>query len=85
MDDGWFVGRNDDTTSLGDWSVDQTKLPHGIGQLADTIKQHGLLFGLWFEPEMISRKINLYRQHPDWCLHVPNYEPMEGRYQIVLD
>jgi len=85
LDDGWFVGRNDDTTSLGDWSVDQTKLPHGIGQLADTIKQHGLSFGLWFEPEMISRKSNLYRQHPDWCLHVPNYEPMEGRNQLVLD
>lgn len=85
LDDGWFVGRNDDTTSLGDWSVDQTKLPHGIGQLADTIKQHGLSFGLWFEPEMISRKSNLYRQHPDWCLHVPNYELMEGRNQLVLD
>lgn len=85
LDDGWFKGRNDDTTSLGDWSVDLEKLPQGIDNLADSIKHNGLLFGLWFEPEMISRKSDLYNQHPDWCLQVPNYSPMEGRNQLVLD
>ena len=28
-------------------------------------------FGLWFEPEMISPDSDLYRAHPDWCLHIP--------------
>lgn len=85
LDDGWFKGRNDDTTSLGDWSVDLEKLPQGIDQLADSIKSEGMIFGLWFEPEMISRKSDLYKKHPDWCLRVPQYSPMEGRSQLVLD
>lgn len=31
MDDGWFRGRNSDTTSLGDWIEDQEKFPEGDG------------------------------------------------------
>ncbi len=42
-------------------------------------------FGLWFEPEMISPDSDLYRAHPDWCLHVPGRDRTEGRQQLVLD
>ena len=45
----------------------------------------GLEFGLWFEPEMISPDSDLYRKHPDWCLHVPNRRRTEGRQQLILD
>ena len=44
-----------------------------------------LSFGLWFEPEMISPDSDLYRKHPDWCLHVPNRRRTEGRQQLILD
>jgi hypothetical protein len=44
-----------------------------------------LLFGLWFEPEMISPDSELYRAHPDWCLHVEGRERTLGRNQLVLD
>src|SRR5699024_7396200 len=54
LDDGWFGKRDDDTTSLGDWFVDERKLPNGITGLANKITDLGLDFGLWFEPEMIS-------------------------------
>ena len=30
LDDGWFQGRNDDSTSLGDWVADPAKLPEGL-------------------------------------------------------
>ena len=30
----------------------------------------GLKFGIWYEPEMVSPDSDLYRAHPDWCLHV---------------
>src|SRR5699024_2373226 len=55
LDDGWFGKRDDDTTSLGDWFVDERKLPNGITGLANKITDLGLDFGLWFEPEMISK------------------------------
>ncbi|MNM40417.1 Alpha-galactosidase [compost metagenome] len=85
LDDGWFGKRDDDTTSLGDWTVDRNKLPQGLEDLARRVNDKGLQFGLWFEPEMISPDSELYREHPDWCLHVPERRRTEGRKQLVLD
>ncbi len=85
LDDGWFGNRNDDSSSLGDWYVNQNKLPNGLKGLAEQINDLGLEFGLWFEPEMVSKDSDLYRQHPDWCIHVPNRSRSESRNQLVLD
>ncbi|SDU05812.1 alpha-galactosidase [Verrucomicrobium sp. GAS474] len=85
LDDGWFGKRNDDTTSLGDWVVDRKKLPKGLADLSARIHKIGLKFGLWFEPEMISPDSDLYRAHPDWCLHAPGRSRTTGRNQLVLD
>ncbi|MBB6636185.1 alpha-galactosidase [Cohnella thailandensis] len=85
LDDGWFGKRNDDTTSLGDWFEDRNKLPNGLKDLAERINSRGLKFGLWFEPEMVSRESELYRAHPDWCLHVEGRRRTEFRTQLVLD
>ncbi|WP_310830194.1 alpha-galactosidase [Paenibacillus pedocola] len=85
LDDGWFGHRDDDTTSLGDWFVDKRKLPLGLSDLAERVKRLGMQFGLWFEPEMVSPDSELYRAHPDWCLHVPDKRRSESRNQLILD
>lgn len=85
LDDGWFGKRDDDTTSLGDWVVDRRKLPGGIDGIAKKVNEIGLKFGLWFEPEMISRKSELYKAHPDWCIHIAGRERLESRQQLILD
>ncbi|MBT2292637.1 alpha-galactosidase [Paenibacillus albidus] len=85
LDDGWFGHRDNDRSSLGDWFVDCKKLPEGLEDLAKRVNALDMQFGLWFEPEMISPDSELYRQHPDWCLHVPNRRRTEGRMQLVLD
>ncbi len=85
LDDGWFGRRNNDNSSLGDWVADARKLPGGLEDLARRVNNIGLKFGLWFEPEMVSPDSDLYRAHPDWCLHVPNRRRSEGRNQLVLD
>lgn len=85
LDDGWFDERNTDTTSLGDWYPNKTKLPNGISGLASKITAMGLKFGLWFEPEMISKASKLYEKHPDWLLSVPYRTVSPGRNQYVLD
>ncbi len=85
LDDGWFGKRNSDNCSLGDWYVNQNKLPNGLGSLAEAIEAYGMKFGLWFEPEMISPDSDLYRAHPDWCLHVPDRHRSEARQQLILD
>ena len=85
LDDGWFGQRNSDTCSLGDWTVNREKLPDGIEGLAAKIKEYGMEFGLWFEPEMVSPDSELYRSHPDWCIHVPGRTRTECRNQLTLD
>lgn len=85
LDDGWFGRRNSDNCSLGDWVVNEKKLPGGLSLLADKMNALGLKFGLWFEPEMISPNSDLYRAHPDWCLHVPGRYRNEQRQQLILD
>ena len=85
MDDGWFGTRDDDTQSLGDWTVNEKKLPNGVKGLADKIKALGLDFGIWVEPEMVNVKSNLYREHPEWVMEIPGKAHSEGRNQRILD
>lgn len=85
LDDGWFGKRDNDDSSLGDWVEDRRKLPEGLGKLGEDITAMGMEFGLWFEPEMVSPESDLYREHPDWCLHVPGHKSSLARQQLVLD
>lgn len=85
LDDGWFGKRDSDNSSLGDWFVDRNKLPNGLPDLVQRVKNLNMEFGLWFEPEMISPESELYRAHPDWCLHVEGTRRTQARRQLVLD
>lgn len=85
LDDGWFGKRNNDDSSLGDWFVNKEKLPSGIDGISKRINDIGIKFGIWLEPEMISVNSLLYKEHPDWCIHIENREYTFGRKQLVLD
>ncbi|NLZ80862.1 MAG: alpha-galactosidase [Clostridiales bacterium] len=85
MDDGWFGERDDDTKSLGDWEVNSKKLPNGLEGLCKKVKELGLDFGIWVEPEMINVNSKLFEKHPDWLLQIPGKAHSEGRNQRVLD
>lgn len=85
MDDGWFKGRNDDTTSLGDWTEDKKKLPGGIESIAAKVHDVGLDFGVWVEPEMISENSDLFRAHPEYAMKIPGRDNSPGRNQMILD
>lgn len=85
MDDGWFGNRYDDNRALGDWTVNEDKLPGGLKYLVDEVNKLGLKFGIWMEPEMVCPDSNLYRAHPDWAISVPGREAGCARNQYVLD
>ncbi|MBN1778341.1 MAG: alpha-galactosidase [Clostridiales bacterium] len=85
LDDGWFGKRDDDTSSLGDYSVNLKKLPNGLKDLAEGIHKKGLKFGLWFEPEMVNPNSDLYRAHPEYAVRIKAKAPALGRNQLVLD
>ena len=83
LDDGWFGTRDDDTQSLGDWDIDPRKYPNGLTPLIAKVNEHGMSFGIWFEPEMINPDSDLYRRHPEWVLGP--LDQLLGRGQLVLD
>ncbi len=85
LDDGWFGARDNDAKGLGDYAVNRKKLPGGLAGLVEKVHGLGMLFGLWFEPEMVNADSDLYRAHPDWIVRAPGTEPSVGRNQYVLD
>lgn len=84
LDDGWFRGRPDDRSGLGDWYIDDVKWPEGLRPLADHVHGLGMQFGLWFEPEMVNPVSDLATQHPEWVLQASPDSPT-WRHQKVLD
>jgi alpha-galactosidase len=85
VDDGWFLGRRADNAGLGDWYVDTEVWPAGLHRISRHVKDLGMQFGLWFEPEMANPDSRLLREHPDWLLADPRRLPWEHRNQHVLD
>ena len=82
LDDGWFGGRRDDTAGLGDWWVSPEAHPDGLGPLIAHVRDLGMEFGIWVEPEMVNPDSDLFRAHPDWVLGSAD---VIGRNQLVLD
>ena len=88
LDDGWFgtkYPRESDRQGLGDWVEISDKLPDGIGRLTAEAAKQGVKFGLWIEPEMVNPKSELYEQHKDWVITLPNRKEYYFRNQLVLD
>jgi alpha-galactosidase len=75
VDAGWY--RTDDgesdaewTQRTGDWRTSRKRFPKGLREVADACRRHGLMFGLWFEPEVISSSSTIWREHPEWLHHI---------------
>lgn len=85
LDDGWFGSRRDDTKGLGDWFASKELFQEGLEGFSSKIKQMGLMFGLWVEPEMVNMDSELYRMHPDWMVSIPGRKPLVSRHQFLLD
>jgi len=85
LDDGWFTHRRHDRAGLGDWQVATDVWPDGLGPLVKKVRELGMEFGLWFEPEMINEDSDLARAHPDWILAPGERLPISGRSQQVLN
>ena len=85
LDDGWFSTRRNETAGLGDWTVSADVFPQGLADFAASIRQRGMMFGLWIEPEMVNKDSRLYEEHPDWLAAAPGREPVVCRHQHILD
>ncbi len=85
VDDGWFGERNGIHNGLGDWYVNEEKFPNGLNPLIEEVKNLGMKFGIWVEPEMVNPLSKLYKDNPDWIYSFDNRERTTSRGQYVLN
>ena len=60
IDAGWFGNGSDWFNYAGDWQENQTSGPMGrLIEISNRVREKGMIFGLWFEPERAGKLSNL--------------------------
>ena len=80
IDAGWY-GKKEWGADVGDWFPKQSAFPRGLKPVADAVRELGMGFFLWYEPERVRRNTQLWNEHPEWLL-MPDEEEPE---QAILD
>ena len=62
IDAGWHADPERGWESnMGDWIPSLENFPHGLKAAADCIRAHGMIPGLWFEPETAGKDADIYQ------------------------
>jgi alpha-galactosidase len=78
LDAGWYTGASDFehgktwANTVGNWTVDKERFPHGLKPISDEAHKVGAKFMVWFEPERVIRGTQWAEEHPEWMLDIPN-------------
>ena len=78
LDGGWNEGGF--PKGQGNPQADPARFPNGLAPVGAAVRQTGMRFLAWFEPERAMRGTWLHREHPDWLLR-PTGTPEGLRYQ----
>lgn len=73
IDDGY-------ETMVGDWTLDESKFPHGMAPIVDKIHEGGLLAGLWFAPFSAQFGAEIVKKHPEWMIKKPSGKKLVGGF-----
>lgn len=69
IDAGWFGDGEGWGERVGDWSENMTGGPCGrLIEIADRVREKGMTFGLWFEPERVGVLSRARAEHPEYCI-----------------
>ena len=70
IDAGWFGNGEDWSSAVGDWCENIVSGPEGrLCEISNRVREHGMIFGLWFEPERASSKSKSVQQHPEYYIN----------------
>ena len=61
MDSGWYSDCGYWWEYRGDWSINRKRFPNGLKELADYIREKGMIPGIWFEFEVAGYKTDAFR------------------------
>ncbi len=93
IDDGWqinFKGRTSERGwggNYGDWLVDENKFSGGLKPTFDSIKQLGMMPGLWISIASATPDARVFKEHPEWFIKDSlgnpgnvHYAPADGKF-----
>jgi len=79
-DAGWFEGGW--PAGAGNWTPRKDAYPQGMAPVAAAARQHGMVYGLWFEFERVVAGTPLAKEHPQWLLK--SVDGSQGTYLLNL-
>lgn len=69
VDAGWFGVGGHWSDAVGDWTENLTGGFRGrLLEVSERIREKGMIFGLWFEPERAGINAKILNEHPDFYL-----------------
>jgi len=67
IDAGWYAEIKEDwSQTIGSWQPSSSRWPHGLKSVLDQIRHHGMIPGLWLEPEVAGAKSLLAEKPDSW-------------------
>ena len=78
IDAGW-------QKSMGDWEINREKFPGGFKKIIESVKAHGMEFGLWVEFERADRTSRIYREHPEYLIDHNSYSLLNFALPEVVE
>ena len=69
IDAGWYGKGEDWSDCVGDWVENTVNGPRGrLIEISERVREKGMIFGLWFEPERASQKSYAVAEHPEFYI-----------------
>ena len=70
IDAGWFGNGDSWSRSVGDWEENTVSGPKGrLTELSERVRELGMRFGLWFEPERATPQSKAVTAHPEYYIN----------------
>lgn len=84
IDAGWYAdGLWWD--SVGEWEENRTRFPNGLKEVTDYIRAHGMIPGVWLEPEVMGIHCALAKKVPQDWFFVRHGKKVYDRSRYQLD
>jgi alpha-galactosidase len=87
IDAGWYAELGEPWwDTVGAWQPSATRFPHGITEVLDRIRAHGMVPGLWLEPEVVGVASPVAGRLPDEAFFSRRGRRVveHGRYHLDL-
>lgn len=86
IDAGWYSNSSDWWDTVGEWTPSTTRFPNGLGEVIAAIRTHGMVPGLWLEPEVVGVTSPTARALPEeaFLQRAGHRVEEHGRYHLDL-